>query len=237
MENQTEEIKLGSWVMRARLPEGEGPHPVGLLLHGLSGDEKVMWIFASRMPKDLLLLAPRATHPFSGGGYSWVPDRLTRLPGTSDFEEPVEALVELLERLGNGDVEEGSAVGEAIREADFSQVSLVGFSQGAALSYTFALMNPQRSDLIAGLSGFVPEGAERLAEERPLRDKKVFITHGTKDETVPIAKAREAAEVLEKAGADVSFCEEDTGHKLSVACFRSLGAFFSENKTQRSSAR
>ncbi len=38
--------------------------------------------------------------------------------------------------------------------ADFSNLHLVGFSQGAALSYTFGLLQPKKLHSLAGLSGF-----------------------------------------------------------------------------------
>jgi hypothetical protein len=32
--------------------------------------------------------------------------------------------------------------------------------------------------------------------------------------------------LLEKAGATVTYCEEDVGHKLSAGCFRGLESYF-----------
>jgi phospholipase/carboxylesterase len=236
MENQTEELRFEDWILRVRIPSGEGPHPVALLLHGLSGDEKVMWVFASRMPSDLLMIAPRALHPFEGGGYTWHPNPLNKWPDLTDFRPAVQKVLELLDTLqSRNDLQLSS--GNSLPEADYARVSLVGFSQGAALSYSLAMLHPQRVALLAGLAGFLPEGTEELAAQRPLQGKKVFITHGTKDQTVPVARARNARDILSTAGAEVAYCEEETGHKLSVACFRSLADFFNENKTLLSSAR
>jgi predicted esterase len=44
---------------------------------------------------------------------------------------------------------------------------------------------------------------------------------------VPIALGRRAVEILELAGASVTYCEDEVGHKLSASCFRGLEAFFS----------
>jgi hypothetical protein len=32
--------------------------------------------------------------------------------------------------------------------------------------------------------------------------------------------------MLERAGAQVTYCEEDVGHKLSAPCFNALKSFF-----------
>jgi phospholipase/carboxylesterase len=54
----------------------------------------------------------------------------------------------------------------------------------------------------------------------------VFIAHGTTDNLVPVEMARESANLLKQAGANVTYCEEEVGHKLSAPCFRGLEAFF-----------
>jgi phospholipase/carboxylesterase len=171
-----------------------------------------MWIFSPRLPKNALLLAPRGIYPSPLGGYSWQPESENRSPWVDDFRPAAEALQEIL-------------VPGCYSNADFSKLSIVGFSQGAALAYSIALLFPQRVHTIAGLSGFMPEGAEALARNRPLQAKTVFVAHGRQDDLVPVSSARQSVALLELAGAHVSYCEDDVGHKLGLACFRSLEAF------------
>jgi phospholipase/carboxylesterase len=59
-----------------------------------------------------------------------------------------------------------------------------------------------------------------------LEGKPFFVTHGTKDEMVPIERARASIEILERAGAQVTYCEDNVGHKVSATCLRSLKEFF-----------
>jgi len=73
MEFETRTIMIDDWVLRIRESEGDGPHPVTLLLHGWTGDENFMWIFARKLPENYLLIAPRTLHPTPIGGYSWYP--------------------------------------------------------------------------------------------------------------------------------------------------------------------
>jgi phospholipase/carboxylesterase len=161
-------------------------------------------------------VAPRGLYPVPGGGYGWHAHKPGAWPWLDDFQPAIDGLFGLL-------------TPENFPEADLSSFSLAGFSQGAAISSAIALQHPRRVDLLAGLSGFLPQGAEALARNRPLNEKPVFIAHGSQDELVPVWRARQAVEVLEAAGAKVSYCEDDVGHKLSASCFRGLEEFFSKH--------
>jgi phospholipase/carboxylesterase len=209
--NQT--LQLDQWVARMRQPEGSGPFPVYLLLHGLTGDEDVMWVFASRLPANALLIAPRGLHTSASGGYSWLPDSGRKWPVVADFQPAVDAILELLNP-------------NFFPTADFSKLHLVGFSQGAALSYTFGLLQADKIRALAGLSGFLPEDAPQYIAGQPLRGKRIFTAHGTQDDTVPVERARWAVQTLQQAGAQVVYCEDDVGHKLSASCFNGLEGFF-----------
>jgi phospholipase/carboxylesterase len=213
----TETIQVADWVVRMRVPEGRGPFPVILLLHGWTGDENSMWIFARNLPPDTLLLAPRAPHESPIGGHSWYPMRDARSwPSLDDFEPAVNALLDFLDNW--------PAFG--VPAADFSKLRLAGFSQGAALTYTLGLIYPERVTALAGLAGFLPEGSNTLFSNQPLKGIPIYISHGSTDELVPVEKARQAVQFFDQMGADVTYCESDAGHKLSADCFRGMEAFF-----------
>lgn len=206
---------LDGFTLRQRIPAGPGPHRLVLMLHGWTGDENVMWIFAARLPPDAWLVAPRGLHPVPGGGYGWTPDVTQANLELDAFRPAVERLLAWLRR--------SNFPGAALDSFD-----VVGFSQGAALGFSLGLLHPRRVRALAGLSGFLPGGAGELAPARPLAGKFAFLAHGRRDETVPVARARQARDLLQQAGADVSYCEDEVGHKLSAACFRSLEYFFKD---------
>jgi phospholipase/carboxylesterase len=233
MEMKTDLISSDGWIFRVYAPEGDGPHPVLLLLHGWTGNEDVMWVFASRLPKHYLMLAPRGRYSSRLGGYGWYSEEKRDWPEAQDFIESIDELLSFLdslkakaaEELAGGNVSQRQ-VWVALGRGDFSKVSLVGFSQGAAVSYIFSLTHPERVETVAGMAGFLPENTESLVENQPLQGKKVFITHGSRDDIVPVQRARNAVELLESAGARVTYCEEDVGHKLSAPCFNALKQYF-----------
>lgn len=219
MEATVETRQIGDWILKQRKPAGMGPFPVIGMLHGWTGDEDSMWVFASRLPKNALLIAPRGLYKAPLGGYAWYrqhSERSRLWPYIEDFEDSVAALLELFTPLN-------------FPEGDFSQLRLVGFSQGAAMTFAVGFQHPDWVRALAGLAGFLPEGSADLAVGQPLLDKPVFLAHGTQDELVPVEKARLAATILERAGATVNYCEHDVGHKLNAACFRSMQMFFEDN--------
>ncbi len=199
--------------MRVHQPDGLGPFPVLLMIHGWTGDENAMWVFTPRLPKTALLIAPRGLFPTSGNGYSWHPEINKPLPWVDDF---VPAVEKLFTTISNKNFPAG----------DFSTLHLIGFSQGAALSYTMAVLYPERITSLAVLSGFLPDGASTWLSAGRLQGLPVFVAHGTEDERVPVKRARTAVALVEQAGANVTYCEDNVGHKLSAKCFHGLEAFF-----------
>lgn len=213
-ENKSKVMEIAGLTVRLREPEtGDTPHPLILMLHGWTGDERSMWIFTSRLPDNALLIAPRGLYKAPWGGYSWYEAQTQRLPSFADLKPAINRLLDLLKP-------------EHFPDADLATLRVVGFSQGAALTYTFGLLHPDMVRCFAGLSGFLPDGAEEVIKERPLVDKDVFITHGSQDTIVDVSKARNAVEKMERAGAQVTYCEDDVGHKLSLTCFKALETFF-----------
>jgi phospholipase/carboxylesterase len=209
-------IEIDDWIVRYRLPEGEGPFPVIWLLHGWTGDEDSMWIFASRLPPDFLLLAPRGLYPTPMGGYGWHAMEDGRIwPRVEDFRPAIDQLLALMDHWPT-----------AAPAADFSRFRIAGFSQGGAFAYSLAMLHPERVVALAGLASFLPNGAKNYLEDRPLAGKPIFVSHGVKDNLVPVARARQAVQLLDQAGAEVSYCESDVGHKLSADCFNGMEVFF-----------
>jgi len=211
-------LTLNGWNLLARIPEGPGPHPAILLTHGWKGDERVMWIFAEKIPAHWLVVAPRGLYPAPGGeGYGWASHRPEEgLSNLEHFTPSVDALAALLDAL------------PAHLPGDFRKVHLMGFSQGAALAYCFAAFNPHRVHSAAGLAGFVPEGLEDLAPYQPLQGLPLYIAHGTGDKTIPIDQGRRAITTLTRLGAVTHYCEASVGHKMSAGCLKGLRAFYQQ---------
>lgn len=215
--NDSQLTQFQGWTLRLR-PASEPPARLMLMLHGWTGDENSMWVFGRDLPPNYLLLAPRAPHAAQPGGYSWRPyvEGTHGRPSAEMMRPSAEALIRLVD-------EYSASVG-----VDAAQFDVMGFSQGAAMTNLLSLLYPQRIRRVGVLAGFVPGGLDELAAARPLAGKPFFVAHGTQDELVPIERARQSIALLETAGAQVTYCEAEVGHKVSADCMRALKKFFQE---------
>jgi phospholipase/carboxylesterase len=202
-------------IHRVWQPAGDGPFPTAVLLHGRSGDENVMWVLARNLPPSWLQVAPRGTKPDRDGGYAWHPRHQDEWPALAQFDEAVAAIVRFIQAL------------PALYHADPEQVYLMGFSQGAALAYAVAMRQPGLVRGIAGLVGFLPEGCG-AEETAVLRDLPIFMAVGKEDPLIPYERARACADTLEAAGANLTYGEYETGHRLNAAATRDLQAWWRE---------
>ncbi len=210
---QTSLIEIGNTVARIRIPISERPSQLILLLHGWTGDEDSMWIFESRLPKEAMLIAPRGIYSTPWGGFGWQKQIDRNWPLIEDFYPAFEVIHQVINS-------------KYILDEYIENISFVGFSQGVALGLSFLILNPAIFHSAAGLSGFVPNDVEKYIEGEPLEGVNIFLTHGTRDKLVPVERARETVEILRNASGKVTYCEDDVGHKLSAACFRSLENFY-----------
>ena len=212
-----------------RVRRGQPHNALIVMLHGLGGDENAMWIFDHALPRAATVSAPRALYPSELGGASWA-----RSVGRDDLDKvDFQAALKVLPHF----------VAEMITlyAIDPQRVIVMGFSQGAALSYTYSLLQPDSLRGVVALAGFLPASAKALptvsarwlahtpatpsgppalraghGRTRAARQPAYLILHGTHDEAVPIDRAREARSVLESRGASVTYHEHRVGHKVSA---------------------
>jgi phospholipase/carboxylesterase len=190
-------------VHRVLAPPGSGPHPILVMVHGLYGTEDAPWIFARSAGPEWLITSPRAPFPLEGG-YTW--NSSTDYTDPESYRKGLAAFARFIEGLAD------------VYPADRARLVLLGFSQGAALSYAFATSRPVSG--IAALAGFIPRPYyNRLSA---LRGVPILMLHGTRDERIPIEQARADRDRLLVAGADLTYAEDNVAHKVSVGGLQTL---------------
>jgi len=215
----TELIEFNNWTLRVRASQSVNPRLL-VLIHGWTGDENSMWVFARGISSDYWMIAPRAPHALraESSGFSWRPPQPETFgrPSLEALRPAADGLIRLIDEYS------------ASVKVDALQFDLMGFSQGAAMVNLVAMLYPHRVRKMGVLAGFVPSGLEELISQKPLAGKNIFVAHGTQDNMVPIDRARASIELLEQAGAQVTYCEDEVGHKVSSTCMRALESYLQD---------
>ena len=91
------------------------------------------------------------------------------------------------------------------------------------MSYSIALTRPDLVKGIAIMSGrLIEEIKPFIAAKDKLQKLKIFISHGTKDNVLPVQNAREAAAFLKTLNINFSYKEYPEEHTISNEMFNDL---------------
>jgi phospholipase/carboxylesterase len=95
------------------------------------------------------------------------------------------------------------------------QITLGGFSQGCMMTLDVGFRFPQKLAGMMGISGWVIEKDQLLAELSPVaRQQRVLMTHGEFDEVLPFAPVRRQVQCLQRAGLNITWREFPKGHTI-----------------------
>ncbi|WP_411388062.1 alpha/beta hydrolase [Pseudomonas sp. MPB23] len=171
--------------------------PLVIFLHGFGSNEQDLFGIKDALPSTWTYLSARAPMPVDPQGYRW----FTKTPGDGDYDG-VSADLQSSARL----IEDFVTQATAKYHTRSDRVFLVGFSQGAIMSYEVALRQPQWVRGIAALSGSVlPVLKAELKPDPRLDTLAIFIGHGTLDQALPYASATQANELLSGLGLKPEF--------------------------------
>lgn len=155
----------------SRPPEDRAGRPALVLLHGYGADEHDLFGLVPYLPGEATIAAVAAPLdlPWPMPGRSWYP----------------------IEGLSERDPAAITAAGEALLAwldkelPDATNVTLLGFSQGAAVSLQAMRLAPERFAAIVALSGYAAGG--ELPGDTTLRESRppVFWGRGTQDQVIP----------------------------------------------------
>jgi phospholipase/carboxylesterase len=205
-------------LVRSPLQEQAAP-PLLLLLHGVGSNERDLFSLAPQFDERLLVISARAPNTRAPDRYAWF--EVTFTP-QGPLINPQQAEASRLALL------------QFVREAvaaycvDPRRVYLAGFSQGAIMSASVALTEPE---LIAGaalMSGrILPEIDPLLAEPQRLAGKPFLVVHGTADNVLPIHHGRASRDLLASLPVALTYHEYSLGHEISQQSLADVNAWLS----------
>jgi phospholipase/carboxylesterase len=106
---------------------------------------------------------------------------------------------------------------EKARGIPASRIILAGFSQGCAMTLQTGMRHPEKLAGMLCLSGYLPL-ANVVIDERTQESlaTPIFMAHGTHDNVVPFARARESKDMLVSLGYQVEWHEYAMQHSLCL---------------------
>jgi phospholipase/carboxylesterase len=187
-------------------------NPLLLLLHGYGSNEEDLFSFATELPDEYYIVSARAPYDLQYGSYAWYAINFDADENKFSDHEQAKISRDLIALF----------IDELIQTypIDSENVTLVGFSQGSILSYAIALSHPEKVQKVIALSGYV---SEPILEENYLGNDftnlKIFHSHGTVDQVIPVEWARKTTPFLEKLGIASTYKEYPVGHGVAPQNF------------------
>ena len=193
----------------AHVPAGDGPFPTVIALHGWGASaHDLLGLAPVLVGGEALVLCPQGpvSVPIGPGlhGYGWFPLEPGKPPNEEEFRKGAGALRAFLDAALE------------LHPIDPERVILVGFSQGGAMAYEWALSEPERFAGVIALSTWLPEPLASAIGERPGQaELPILVLHGTDDQVVSVDMARASRERLRDFGVQLMYRELPMGHEVS----------------------
>ena len=185
--------------------------PVIILLHGYGSDEMDLFNLKSFFPKNYLIVSARAPHSAGTKGYQWF-ESSNHDGKSAQLTNSRNLVIKFISQV------------TAKYKADTKAVYLMGFSQGAMMSYEIGLTNPDKLKGIGVLSGRIfallkPE----IKNTTALKQLKIFISHGAIDDRIKFTDAKASYDYLKTLGLKPEFHEyPGMGHNITNAVMMDL---------------
>ena len=193
-------------------------NPLILLLHGYGSNEEDLFSFASELPDNYYVISARAPYPVPPYGHAWYAIHFDADANKFSDDEEAKASRELIVKFIDELI--------ATYPIDPKQVNLVGFSQGAILSYAIGLSYPTKVNKVVALSGyFNPNILKEDFNKQDLSTVKFFASHGTVDQVIPIEWARKTPDILKSLQVSCEYKEYPVGHGVHPLNFKDFKDF------------
>lgn len=195
--------------------------PLLLLLHGVGSNEQDLFQFAPQLDPRFHVLSLRGPFEVGPDQHAWYPVRFAARGfdlDPQDVEHSRAKLIDFMDRAAEH------------YKADPSRVYLFGFSQGAIMSLALLLTRPRALSGVVAISGRTlpylfkkgnPLGGH-LAPVEQLKDKPLFLGHGTNDNVISVAEGRQSEAIFSRLPVAMTYREYEMPHGIAPECFQEV---------------
>ncbi|PZX94194.1 phospholipase [Flavobacterium aquariorum] len=197
-------------------------NPLLLLLHGYGSNEADLFSFAPELPDEYYIISARAPYNLQYGSYAWYAINFDAAQNKFSDNDQARTSRDVIANF----------IDELVANypIDANNVNLIGFSQGSILSYAVALSYPEKVNKVVAMSGYV--NLDIVTEDylkNNLSKLKIFASHGTVDQVIPVEWARKTPSILQKLGVAITYKEYPVGHGVAPQNFYDFKNWLVEN--------
>lgn len=200
------------YIVRPPVVKSQNP-PLLILLHGYGSNKEDLFSFAEELPDELLIVSAQAPNNMGFGSYAWYAINFDASQGK--FYDLVQA---------KSAIDKIALFIDAIKNkynTNKEKTFLLGFSQGAILSYSISFLHPNKVNHVIALSGYVNK--DLLPEKLPESNTTdYYISHGIVDQVIPVNWAKESKSFLDTLNLESVYSEYNVGHGVAPQNFYSF---------------
>ena len=191
----------------------KGPYSAIILIHGYGSNMDDLFSFANYLPEQYTIISIHAPLELPFGGGAWYSINFdSNLKKWSDNDEAKNSLGKIIDQLDYF---------TSTYELNPNNISLIGFSQGAILSWSLLLDHPSLFRRAICMSGYInQEILQKSIGE--YRNVLAYSSHGLNDFTVPYDWAKSSILTLKENNPKVVFNTYPDGHNVSPENFESI---------------
>ncbi len=183
------------------------------LLHGYGSNEEDLFSLKEFFPSNYITISLRAPISIGFNSYAWY---------SINFENNIDRWIDNDEAISTKKIIINDILFH-LKDLAFTneRVSLLGFSQGAILSWSIGIEYPNLIKNILPLSGFYHSEITETNLNHKFRLNS-FSTHGINDQVIPVEWARRGIQSLIKHNINIEFKEYISGHEINTENLRDV---------------
>ena len=207
-----------NYLIRQPKTPTENP-PLLVLLHGYGSNEQDLFSFAEELPDNLLIVSAQAPYAMGSGGYAWYAinfdDRDGKFSDLEQAKESIDKIALFIDEI------------KTKYNTNPDKTFLLGFSQGAALSYSLSFFYPNKVQHIIALSAYINTELLPVDISKDIKTD-YYCSHGTVDQIIPVEWARKSKPFLDNLALKNVYTEFPVGHGVPPQNFHGFKTWIAE---------
>ncbi len=190
-----------------------------ILLHGYGSNEQDLFSFAEELPDELLIVSAQAPYEMGSGSYAWYAINFDDVNGKfSDLQQAktsIDKIAVFIDEI------------KQKYQTNSDKTFLLGFSQGAILSYSLSFFYPNKIQNIIALSGYINTALLPASISKEIQTN-YYCSHGSVDQVLPVDWARKSKPFLDNLGLQNVYSEYPVGHGVAPQNFYNFKSWIEE---------